>query len=158
MNPVNAAMAAKTASVCTCFRLRSLSRRVTQLYDQTLSPSGLKVTQYSLIAHARRREGGVAPTVSDLAHALFTDRTTVTRNLKPLVDAGLVEIGHGPDARSKAVNVTAAGESVFQATKPLWRQAQARMRELVGEEHLGALHGLIAAMLPQLESTGDTGI
>ena len=45
----------KTDPGCTCFRLRSLTRRVTQLYDQVLAPSGLTVTQYSLLAHARRR-------------------------------------------------------------------------------------------------------
>ena len=151
MNPVNLAVAGKTASACTCFKLRGLSRRVTQLYDQTLSPSGLKVTQFSVIAHARRRDRSAAPTVSDLANALFTDRTTLTRNLKVLVDAGLVEVGHGADARSKAVCVTTKGEAAFQAARPLWKLAQARMRDLAGGAHLDALHGLIGAILLRLE-------
>lgn len=155
MNPVNVAGRTHVESACTCFKLRSLSRRVTQLYDQTLSPSGLKVTQYSLLAHARRREAGGAPTVSDLAQALFTDRTTLTRNLKPLVDAGLVQVGNGADARSKAVCVTPKGEMAFQAARPLWKLAQARMRDLAGDGHLDALHGLIEAMLPQLDAAGD---
>ena len=83
----NLAAAATLSSGCTCFKLRSLSRRVTQLYDQTLSPSGLKVTQYSVIAHARRKDGSAGPTVSDLAGALFTDRTTLTRRRKALEQA-----------------------------------------------------------------------
>ena len=125
---------------CTCFKLRSLSRRVTQLYDHVLAPSGLKVTQYSLIAHARRRNGASAPTVTELAQQLYTDRTTLTRNLKPLVDAGLIAVEDGADARSKGVVVTAEGESAYQAARVLWKEAQSQMRERAGEPQLAALH------------------
>lgn len=132
---------------CTCFKLRSLARRVTQLYDQTLAPAALKVTQYSLLAHVRRQ---TAPTLSELAQALFTDRTTLTRNLKPLVERGLVEIGHGADARSKAVTITRRGEALFQAARPLWRKAQMRLRAAAGDAQVEALHGLVDAVLPLL--------
>ena len=132
---------------CTCFKLRSLARRVTQLYDQTLAPAALKVTQYSLLAHVRRQ---TAPTLSELAQALFTDRTTLTRNLKPLVERGLVEIGHGADARSKAVTITRRGEALFQAARPLWRKAQLRLRGAAGDAQVEALHGLVDAVLPLL--------
>ena len=139
------------SSACTCFKLRSLARRVTQLYDQALAPSGLKVTQYSVIGHARRRNGAPAPTVSELAQALVTDRTTLTRNLKPLVDAGFLKIGSGVDARSKAVCVTPTGEAVYQSAQPLWKLAQAQLRELAGAEQLNALHAMIETILPQLK-------
>src|SRR5436853_5734315 len=110
-------------SACTCFRLRSLTRRVTQLYDQALAPSGLTVTQYSLLAHALRH--GAAPTVSELAKQLFTDRTTLTRYLKPLADAGLPKLGDGADARSQAVLVTAKGRRPLPAARPLGQEARA---------------------------------
>ena len=132
-------------SACTCFRLRSLTRRVTQLYDQALAPSGLTVTQYSLLAHALRQ--GAAPTLSELAQLLYTDRTTLTRNLKPLADAGLIKVGDGADARSKAVLVTAKGRSALQAARPLWKAAQARLRVQAGDRCLAALHGLIEELL-----------
>jgi DNA-binding MarR family transcriptional regulator len=132
-------------SPCTCFKLRSLTRRVTQLYDQVLAPSGLTVTQYSLLAHALRQDA--APTLSELAQQLFTDRTTLTRNLKPLADAGLVKVDDGVDARSKAVLVTAKGRSAFQAARPLWKEAQARLRAQAGDRRLAALHGLIEELL-----------
>jgi DNA-binding MarR family transcriptional regulator len=141
----------RPASGCTCFKLRSLTRRVTQLYDRVLSPSGLKVTQYSLIANARGREVSTAPTVTELAQKLFTDRTTLTRNLRPLVDAGFIRIGAGSDERSKAVIVTAKGEEVYQAARPLWRAAQTLMQERLGNPELAALHELIDNLLPRLE-------
>jgi DNA-binding MarR family transcriptional regulator len=132
-------------SACTCFRLRSLTRRVTRLYDQVLAPSGLTVTQYSVLAHALRQDA--APAVSELAQLLFTDRTTLTRNLKPLADAGLVKVADGADARSKAVRVTAKGRSAFRAARPLWKEAQARLRAQAGGARLAALHGLIEELL-----------
>ncbi len=137
--------AAVSTSPCTCFRLRSLTRRVTQLYDQALAPSGLTVTQYSLLAHVQRHDG--APTVSELAQLLFTDRTTLTRNLRPLADAGLVKVAGGADARSKAVVVTKKGGDALRAARPLWQEAQVRMRSRAGTKRLAALHQLIEGML-----------
>ncbi|HZC78190.1 MAG TPA: MarR family winged helix-turn-helix transcriptional regulator [Ktedonobacterales bacterium] len=110
-----------------------------------LAPSGLTVTQYSVLAHALRQDA--APTVSELAQQLFTDRTTLTRNLKPLADAGLVKVGDGADARSKAVLVTAKGRRAVLAARPLWRQAQARLRAQAGDARLEALHELIEELL-----------
>src|SRR2546426_11600613 len=108
-------------SACTCFRLRSLTRRVTQLYDQALAPSGLTVTQYSVLAHALRQ--GAAPTLSELAQLLYTHRTTLTRNLKPLADAGLVKAGDRADARSKAAVGPAKSRGALRAAPALWREA-----------------------------------
>ena len=131
---------------CTCFRLRGLTRKVTQFYDRLLAPSGLTVNQYSLMAHVRRHPRA-APTVSDLAQDLFTDRTTLTRNLKPLIAAGLLVVGDGPDGRSKAVRLTAAGERAFQAARPLWKQAQAAMTDRAGEAELRKLHEMMERLL-----------
>src|SRR3981189_3587925 len=115
-----------SSSGCTCFKLRSLARRVTQLYHPAL---------------ALRQDP--VPTLSELAQQLFTDRTTLTRNLRPLADAGLVKVGDGADARSKAVRVTAKGRSAFQAARPLWKEAQARLRAQAGDRGLRAPHGLV---------------
>ena len=156
MSPVNIGPAQRPASGCTCFKLRSLARRVTQLYDHVLAPSGLKVTQYSLLASARRREGSDPPTVTELAQRLFTDRTTLTRNLRPLVAAGFIRIGAGPDERSKAVIITPKGETAYQAARPLWKAAQTLMHERAGDPHLAALHELIDTLLPRLDEPGAT--
>ena len=146
---------APPASPCTSFKVRSLSRRISLLYDDVLAPSGLRGTQYSLIAHARRPRGGVPPSVSELAASLFTDRTTLTRNLRPLVAAGLVSIERGSDARSKAVVVTDAGEQAFREARRLWKVAQARVREIAGAQEVARLEALIDAMLPRFERFED---
>src|SRR5260370_23953952 len=141
---------ARSSSLCTCFRLRSLTRRVTQLYDQALAPSGLTGTQYSLLAHARRNDGPL--TMGELAQLLFTDRTTLTRNLRPLADAGLVKVAGGADARSKAVVVTKKGGDSLRAPRPLWQEAPGCMCSPAGTKRLPPLHppigGILDAVLP----------
>jgi len=156
MNASNHTAPARSAA-CTCFKLRSLARQVTRLYDQVLAPSGLKVTQYSLLAHALRGPEGGAPSVSELAHAMFTDRTTLTRNLRPLIAAGYIEVASGPDARSKAVRVTAQGRAVMRAARPLWQAAQARMQRLGGAAQVERLHALADALLLRIDAPEPDG-
>ncbi len=130
---------------------------MTQLYDQALAPSGLKVTQYSLIAHARRKPGEMPPTLSELALKLHTDRTTLTRNLKPLVDANFINVIPGADARSKVVMVTPDGEAALLAARPYWKVAQLRLRELAGNQRIDVLHALVDAILPHLDAPEAEG-
>ena len=140
------------SSPCTCFKVRSLSRRITQLYDETIAPSGLRSTQFSLLANARRPRGGAAPSVTELADAMFMDRTTLTRNLRPLADAGLVAIQSGSDARSKAVVVTEAGEQAFLRARELWKLAQKRVRKIGGLETVEQMESLINGLLASFDA------
>jgi DNA-binding MarR family transcriptional regulator len=144
--------AARASLPCTAFKVRSLSRRITQLYDDTIAPSGLRSTQFSLLAHARRPHGGTAPRVGELADALRMDRTTLTRNLRPLLAAGLIVLDHGPDARSKAIRVTEAGEQAFRTARERWRIAQQRIRMIGGLAEVQHLEGLIDTMLARLDA------
>src|SRR6188768_2889930 len=88
---------------CTNFKLRQLTRRVTQHYDRVVAASGLKTTQYSLLSQMEHL-GPVRP--SDLAAAMAMDNSTLTRNLQPLVASGWAEIGPGVDGRSRRIAIT----------------------------------------------------
>src|SRR5580658_5191547 len=91
---------------CSNARLRQLTRRVSQHYDQEMAKVGLKTTQYSLLSQVVHR-GPIRP--GELAKAMVLDASTLTRNLKPLVAAGLVTVGAGADSRSHLIAVTEAG-------------------------------------------------
>ncbi len=133
--------------ICTCFRLRSATRRITQRYERHLRPAGLKITQYSLLAWLIR---GGDQSVSALAKALATDRTTLTRNLQPMLTAGYVRVSDGPDARTRSVSVTPNGRKVFDKAAPLWRAAQREMRSALSEEELATLHTLLGRAVKAL--------
>lgn len=132
---------------CTCFRLRRASRKVTQYYDRFLEPSGLKVTQYSLLGNIRASE---QISITELAEALGMDRTTLTRNLKPLLDQGLVTVSEGADRRTRAIQVTPEGDAAFKRAVPRWKEAQARLVETVGRDRVTELHRLIDEAVDRL--------
>jgi DNA-binding MarR family transcriptional regulator len=134
---------------CTCDRLRKLARRLTQRYDAFLAPTGLRLTQFSLLAHLLR--GGPA-TMSALAERLEMDRTTLTRNLKPLADAGLVAMGAGRDARERVVSVSDQGRTVWRAAREQWRRAQDEVNQMLGVEQVVALHGVLDGSLETLRN------
>lgn len=143
-----------TDPLCTCFMVRSLSRKISQLYDDVLAPSGLRGTQFSLLAHARQPPNGQPMGVSVLAERLHTDRTTMTRNLRTLQDAGWIDLVPGKDARSRCVVLTSDGEVVFRQAVQLWRQAQSRVREICDDNTVDALELLVKKMLPRLSEKG----
>src|SRR5262249_53341177 len=65
-------------SPCVCTTLRMVSRAVTQLYDDVLRPSGLRVTQFSILATiAHLGEANL----KQLERRLAIDQTTLTRSL-----------------------------------------------------------------------------
>ena len=81
-----------------------------------LGKTGLRGTQYSLLSYVAKL-GPIRP--GELARVMKVDASTLTRNLRPLIDACYVTLGAGPDARSRLVNATAAGrEKRQEAQRP----------------------------------------
>ncbi len=109
---------------CACFNLRKAARAVTQLYDEVLAPAGLRGTQFPVLAVLA---ASGSATMTELADTLVMDRTTLTRNLKPLLDRGLVERGEGQDRRQRPIAITPAGRDALAKALPLWEKAQARI-------------------------------
>jgi DNA-binding MarR family transcriptional regulator len=141
----------QTTTPCTCFAIRRLSRQVTQLYDRHLAPLGLKTTQYSLMSWVRGLPG---VTLGALAARMGMDRSTLTRNLRPLIDAGWVRVQAGEDARSLAAELTDAGRARLAEARGRWRQAQSELESTLGREHALALHRVAEDVSGRLASHG----
>jgi len=125
---------------CTSFKVRQLSRRLSQHYDAEVSQSGLKTTQYSLLSHLARL-GPSRPV--DLAAELKMTASTLSRNLQPLIVAGWIAQGAGADARSRLVQLTEEGEVKRREALAYWKTAQQKLNALLGVERVLALHLLI---------------
>jgi DNA-binding MarR family transcriptional regulator len=104
---------------------------VTQIYDEALAPSGLKITMFRLL---RRISEAGQPTISELARIVDLDRSTLGRNLKVLERLGYVQLAGGQDERSKIVGVTTRGKTKFEKAFPLWDKAQRSMQARLGDE------------------------
>lgn len=125
---------------CTSRRLRQLVRRVDRHYDLEMAKAGLKTTQYSLLSYVLRL-GPIRP--GELADSLNLSASTLTRNLKPLVDAGWLRLDAGTDARSRLVSITDAGRAKQAEAAQRWIVAQQGLNTLLGAGRVLALHELI---------------
>jgi DNA-binding MarR family transcriptional regulator len=132
---------------CTCFRIRSAARRVTQIYSQHLAPTGLKISQFSLLGFVCA-EGPVS--IGRLSELLATDRTTLTRNLKPLLDDGVIERAASGDKRRHELAATAAGRALFKRALPLWSAAEQEVRAAMGTKLTSDLHGALDRSMDRL--------
>ena len=109
-------------SRCNCTSLRKASRRISQLYDTALAPSGLKTTQRAILAQIGRSE---PTTVGKLAEALVMDSGALAHTLKPLERDGLLAVVVDPeDRRNRLITLTRHGRTKLAETDALWASAQ----------------------------------
>lgn len=114
---------------CACWRLRQASRAVTRHYERELRGSGLRATQFSLLA-VLTQTGPL--TVSELAAKLGVERTTLTRNLRPLEAQRFVRtMTSETDQRVRRVELTAAGRAAAAKALHAWRQAHASVAPIL---------------------------
>jgi DNA-binding MarR family transcriptional regulator len=127
---------------CVCSQVRRLARKLSSLYDALLSPEDVTITQYSLLANIAR--------AGQLSHMLLAEkvgmeRTTLTRNLRPLTKAKWVAAAPGKDRRQHLLQLTAAGRRKLVRTLPLWEQAQRRFLSEIGSETMQELRALLVS-------------
>lgn len=124
------------------------ARSVNRLYDRALSQVGLRVTAYSIMSRLAE-EGPLS--VGELAARLAMERTTCTREVAPLVDAGLVEITVGPDRRRRLLRLTSRGARKRAEAYPAWE----RVQRMVAEEFGGADVADLLTRLRRLRESSD---
>ncbi len=139
---------------CTNLKLRQLTRRITQHYDAEMARVGLRTTQYSLLSHVLKL-GPIQP--GALAQAMKMEASTLTRNLKPLVAAGWVEVAGGADGRSRLISITDDGRAKRQDAQRHWKAAQTSLNRVLGVPRLLTLHTLIDEALHLLAPATSAG-
>ena len=140
---------------CTCMRMRRATRRVTQLYDHALEPSGLTVSQFGLLAYllGASRAPPNASSIGTIAEWLGMDPTTLNRNLKPLVAKSLVrDAADSADGRVRVVRITEKGRRALLKAVPFWQDAQARVDKTLGLQATAELNELLDTSASSLRS------
>jgi DNA-binding MarR family transcriptional regulator len=129
---------------CLSMALRQAARALTQRYDAAFSVAGIRSTQFSVLVALAQ-----APSVplSRLAEALVMDRTTLTRNLAPLVRRGLVEESAAEDKRVRSYALTARGKQLLTRALPDWKGAQARILRALAKEDAEQLRRILRAVV-----------
>jgi DNA-binding MarR family transcriptional regulator len=125
---------------CACSEVRRIARKLTSLYDEAVAPAEITITQYSLLANIGRT-GQLSHTV--LADKLGMDRTTLTRNLRPLIKAQWVAVTSGEDRRQHLLQLTASGKKKVDRSLPLWEKVQGRFIAEIGPQSFQELRVLL---------------
>ncbi|GHH48400.1 MarR family winged helix-turn-helix transcriptional regulator [[Pseudomonas] boreopolis] len=134
---------------CTCFYLRRAARRTSLVYDRELAEAGLSLNEYSIL-----RRAGEPRQLGALAEILGMDRSTLSRNLRPMLAAGWIEERRGEDARQKLIATSAAGRRLLKRALPHWQRAQDRIEALYGREDTTALHDALKRLDRALRDGG----
>jgi DNA-binding MarR family transcriptional regulator len=133
---------AKAENNCNCTALRKASRRVSQLYDESLASCGLRVTQLAILNQILRMG---TPAMGELARALVMDRGALAHNVKPLERDGLIEtVADRADQRNRLVTLTRAGRRKIVESERSWAHAQERFEASVGAKEAAALRRALA--------------
>lgn len=119
----------EVADKCMCSKVRCAARAVTRVYDTSMRPSGLRATQMSVLV-AIAAEGAMS--ITALAEYLGMDRSTLTRNLRPLENNGLVSLGSEGWRRSRTLSITKKGAERLRKAMPYWERAQKKLRDALG--------------------------
>ncbi len=127
--------------------MRKLTRRMTSFYELYLRERGITLAQYSLLSNLQSEP----QTLLELAQRIEADRTTLSRSLKPLVEAGWVAEVPGLDARQRLLVLTAAGHKFRKQAHATWARAQLALEEQLGREFTARLNDQLEEALYRLK-------
>lgn len=135
------------AGSCHCIGLRRAANAVSQYYDRCLEDSGLTVNQYSILCNIDR----IAPcSVTELAARTRLERTTLVRNLKPLLASDWVRDAAAPGNRRNQLSLTPSGRARMLSAREAWARAQRDVEACFTPEELRTLR----TWLQRLEELG----
>jgi DNA-binding MarR family transcriptional regulator len=135
---------AEMARTCACFNFRKASRSVTQHFDQILAPTGLRSTQLVILITGQL----LGPSsIARLARELVMDRSTLTRNLRPLMNMGLMRFAQHDAVKQKSVELTIEGQAALLRSAPYWDQAQSQLVTRFGPEKWDGIMSELSAIV-----------
>ncbi len=133
-------IAEATSSACLATRVRQLSRIITRLYDDALRPLGITASQYTLLAQLASRDG---ITAVEIGHELDIEKSTLSRNLKRLLALGHIVMDPPAGRRGRGLHLTPKGQAILVEAFPVWRDAQSRATNILGNQTRGVLDDML---------------
>ena len=91
------------------------------------------------------REGPVAP--GALARRLSMEKSTLSRNLDRMRRQGWIGVGPGDTGNSRSVVLRAKGRRIIERARPLWRDAQCRAEEMLGDRGMRSVRRAVDAVV-----------
>jgi DNA-binding MarR family transcriptional regulator len=119
------------AQTCAALYSRVFSRLVTRHYNNSLSETGLRITQFSILNAIKLSPPN---SINELADLLGMERTSLQRTVEKLIAKGLLQSQPTGHKRSLGLSLTTKGEEIFQQALLKWEEAHEEFTSLVGED------------------------
>jgi DNA-binding MarR family transcriptional regulator len=142
----------RSDSPCIGAAMRAATRRLTQLYDEAMAPTGLRVTQFYILSELNRRSTN-PPTVGELAEIVTMERSALGQTLRPLARDGFINLGHDArDRRRRPIRLTRKGKDKVLSGRRYWAAAHEKFEHFFGDSQLVVLRETLRdiAESPQL--------
>lgn len=117
---------------CVASNIGRANRIVGRIYEEAFRDVGVSSPQFALLVALAIAPGS---TSSDLAEALGSDRSTISRNTELLVRRGLIRVEPGEDRRVRVFSLTDDGEQTVQSCVPRWKTAQRTALKQIGRAY-----------------------
>jgi len=129
---------------CNCFTVRKAARQISRLYDAFLQPSGLRITQFLILATLNEQQSA---SVNALAERLDIERTAMGKMIGFLERDGFVTMRPSPtDGRIRIVELTPEGTELFERAAPLWIEEQHQFSIMNGPKNVASLRRNLSRM------------
>lgn len=128
---------------CYCLKIRRANADLISFYDHSLAESGITIQQYSLLLNISKAEKGTLRELADMAEL---DRSTLARNIKPLLSKKLVYDAKPEGARDSKLTLTDDGKKTLQLAQTLWEKAQKNISQSLGEVGIKELDKLLKTL------------
>lgn len=148
--PNISSVAQNVLETCMCHKTRMAARAITRAYDEALRATGLRATQVAVMT-AVAAKGALS--IKSLADSLAMDRTTLTRNLRPLEERGLIFVAPERRYRSRMLSLTASGHAALLEVLPLWEGAQRTMKQRLGDQRWTAVQQAVSQLAEEIQQT-----
>ena len=139
---------------CALFDIQRASRVVAGLYNAHLRGAGITIAQFSLL---RNIEALQPVGIVRLAEALAMERTSVTRLVEPLVEAGMARASTGEDRRVRNIELTAKGKATIVRARPRWSMAQRDLMDALGRPQWLAMRNALRTTVRRVRERGIEG-
>jgi DNA-binding MarR family transcriptional regulator len=145
LSPERQALLREVQDTCLIARTRLISRVITNIFDEELRPLGLQSSQHTLLGSIMRMGSATRAEISRASHI---DRSTLTRNLQVMMDAGWIEeVADQAHGRQRPLRLSQAGEDLLFSSTAAWRAGQARAAEVLGQAGVSAIKTIADGIL-----------
>ncbi|NTF98263.1 MarR family winged helix-turn-helix transcriptional regulator [Rhizobium rhizogenes] len=136
----------KTMDLCYSLAARQFTRFIARIYQKHLQVTGISGGDFAILEFLA---AGTPLTINQLGEALFMERTSLLRILRPLQESGFVETVRDPqEMRRNSFSLTTIGMEKLLEARPFWEAAQAEVEGAIGQREARRLREGLTKALP----------